>query len=388
MRILFVGQTYFREDNGQAVFTVRLARGLARSGHQIMAVMPSPDDTRGQGENGRVALRQIRARHLPHNANITLLPGAEVKKAIMNFAPDIIHLQDHYFLCSAAFKIAKRQHIPVVATNHFLPDNITDNLRLPGLLRRKSTAMLWKHMLRIYNKVDAVTTPTETGVAILKQQHIRPPVRAISCGIDTRHFHPPSAEERQKGRKLFDVGEDEIVLVYVGRIDHEKGLDTVLEAFAKLRGDNSRLILAGKGSYSKTLAAQRDSLGMRDRVSMPGFVPAQDLPALLHSADCFVMAGHAELQSIATLEAMAGGLPVLAADARALPELVTNYRNGFLFSPGDAESLAEKMELFFTSQGLWPAWREESRNRACLHDHEKTVEQYLEWYRGVIEGRR
>ncbi|WP_028581758.1 glycosyltransferase [Desulfogranum japonicum] len=386
MRILFVGQTYFREDNGQAVFTVHLARGLARAGHQIMAVMPSPDETRGPTESGQIALWQVGAHHLPHNANITLMPGSSVKQAVTSFSPDIIHLQDHYFLCSAAFKVAKKLAIPVVATNHFLPDNITDNIKLPGALRRKTAALLWKHMLRIYNKVDAVTTPTETGVSILRQQQIIPPAQAISCGIDTLHFHPPSPEERRQGRELFHLQEDETVLVYVGRIDHEKGLDTVLDAFARLRGYNSHLILAGKGSYSKTLEIQRDALGIRNRVSMPGFVPGKDLPALLHSADCFVMAGHAELQSIATLEAMASGLPVLAANARALPELVGNFQNGFLFTPGDAQSLAEKMELFYTSKQQWPHWRAESRKRACLHDHEKTVQQYVEWYTGVIDS--
>lgn len=384
MRILLAGQTYFREDNGQAVFTCRLARGLAAAGHTVLAIAPSGDGKTTLQKKGAVLLQQVPALSLPYNANITFAPGRIIKGAMESFAPDIVHLQDHYFISTATFNAAKKLKIPTVGSNHFLPDNVIDNLHLPTFTRNVATRLLWSHMLSKYNQLLKVTTPTETGVEILRQQNLKPPVEAISCGIDATRFCPPQINEREKGRKHFNLDPNATVFVFVGRIDHEKGLGTVLEAFAEVKNSSAILYLGGKGSYANTLKRRRDQLGLTERVFLPGFIGEDDLPLLLRSSDCFIMAGHAELQSIATLEAMASGLPVIAANARALPELVENGVNGFLFPPHDIQALAKCMNSFIDCKKKWPLWRTKSRERACQHDLRLTVEKYLSWYQSVI----
>ena len=81
-------------------------------------------------------------------------------------------------------------------------------------------------------------------------------------------------------------------------------------------------------------------LGMKDRVTFLGYLRDEDVPRLYHLADLFVIAGLVELQSIVTMEAMASGLPIIAANAMALPELVHHGENGFLFAEDDAHALA------------------------------------------------
>ena len=139
----------------------------------------------------------------------------------------------------------------------------------------------------------------------------------------------------------------------MGRLDKEKNLDLVLRALGRLpRRIPIHFAIAGTGAQHDQLERLVDRLHLRDRVTMLGFVPNADLPALYRAAHCFVMAGTAELQSIATMEAMASGLPVLAADAMALPELVHDAENGYLFDRDDPEGLCVRMQALFTDEEL------------------------------------
>ncbi|MCB0065339.1 MAG: glycosyltransferase, partial [Caldilineaceae bacterium] len=111
-------------------------------------------------------------------------------------------------------------------------------------------------------------------------------------------------------------------------------------------------------------------------------------PPLLNSVDLFVMPSHAELQSIATLEAMASGLPILAANARALPELVKADVNGWLFTAGDIANAADILALSLAHRRRWPTMGTASRQIAKSHAHEKSVAQYVHWYQQAAYGYR
>ncbi len=380
MKIMLAGQAYFREDNGQAVFTVRIARGLAAAGHQVLALAPNDEGKPGPVKDKAVQVWKIATLALPHNVNISLFPGREIKKALLCFSPDIIHLQDHYFICRALFRAATARAIPVVGSNHFLPDNLTANLPVPAIFKRPVNYFLWQHMLLLYNRLAAVSTPTKTAAAILEQQGILPPVTPVSCGIDTSRFHPLAPGQRAEPRIQFGLDPEAIVFIFVGRLDNEKGLEIVVRAFARLKNPDACLVLAGRGSLAGHLKNLCRSLGIERQVRFPGYIQEKDLPRLLAAADCFVMAGFAELQSIATLEAMACGLPVLAANARALPELVADGENGFLFTPHSVESLYGVMKKFLAATTLWQQWGENSREKARRHAIENTVQAFERWY--------
>jgi glycosyltransferase involved in cell wall biosynthesis len=111
-------------------------------------------------------------------------------------------------------------------------------------------------------------------------------------------------------------------------------------------------------------------------VTFLGFVPDSELPALYASAWCFVMAGTAELQSLATMEAMASGLPVLPVDAVALPELVHTDENGFLFKLDDADRLADYIVRVFTDDNLRERMSLGSIEIIKQHDITRTLEKY------------
>ena len=240
--------------------------------------------------------------------------------------PDLVHVQDHYPL-SRAFVCAAS--IPIVATNHFVPENITAQTWFGGVgpLRRAFDRFSWKLVKDVLNAAAIVTSPTATAASILTRHGVSPPVRVISCGVDTKRF-TPRAEHH-----------DGIVAIYVGRLDRDKDVETLVEAI--WRCDGVRLVIAGRGREERHLRKS-------DRVIFKGFVADEELPQLLRSADFFAIAGRAELQSIATLEAMACGLPVVAADALALPELVTHKVDGWLCDDATPEALADGLAYFLS----------------------------------------
>ena len=128
------------------------------------------------------------------------------------------------------------------------------------------------------------------------------------------------------------------------------------------------------------------ALGLEGRVKFIGFVQPEDLPILYNSADIFAMPSPEELQSIATLEAMACGKPILAADARALPELVQTDINGYLFKSNDPKDAAKGIEDLMNARDKWKEMGEVGVERAQFHSLENSMKYYEEHYRMIFEG--
>lgn len=381
MKILLTGQAFYQHNNGQAVFTINLAEGLAEAGHRVLVLAPSETGHAYRRQQQGVTLQTVPALHLKYNANITAFSDRLVAQTTAAFAPDVVHIQDHYFLSRSVLRGGKPQPMKRIGTNHFLPANLMDNFALPAWLREPVQAWLWRNMLAVYNQLDGVTTPTVTAVAILKKAGLRVPVQAISCGVDRWHFRPRPALDRTVMRRKYGLHPTKTLLIYVGRVDYEKCLDTVIQALATLDRDDLQFAIVGTGRDAHNLQALCAELGLGERVVFTGFVPAADLPLLLNGADAFIMPSYAELQSIATMEAMASGLPVLAANACALPELVTPEVNGYLFAPQDVADIARCITTLLANQAHWASLGAASLAKVEAHTRQNTIQRYLDWYR-------
>ena len=104
----------------------------------------------------------------------------------------------------------------------------------------------------------------------------------------------------------------------------------------------------------------------------------------MSSCDAFIMPSAQELQSIATLEAMSCAKPVLAANARALPELVEHGVNGYLFKPFNAASIAGIVQLFLSKRQRWAEMGLAGLEKSRPHHLSNTIQRYVEWYESVI----
>jgi glycosyltransferase involved in cell wall biosynthesis len=358
LKILLAGQT-FGPRNGPGVFTRNLARGLAAAGHEVAVAVPAQPLPFTEGVRV-VQVRSFSLAPIYRDVHVSFRSRSAAKRLLRDFKPDIVHVQDHYPLSRAIVRAAP---VPIVVTNHFLTENISEQTWLGrvGAFNRFS----WRLALDVLNAATIVTAPTKTAADILVRDGVTRPVRAISCGVDTRRFSPGS------GARKWGSG------VYVGRLDRDKDVVTLVEAVSML--DNVQLIVVGRGREERRLHALATAA-----VTFAGFVDDEKLIDELRSAEFFAIAGRAELQSIATLEAMACGLPVVAANALALPELVTSGINGELFRPGDAADCARAMEAVIARRASWDAMSRASRERAEQHDISRTVAAYEKLYAELL----
>jgi glycosyltransferase involved in cell wall biosynthesis len=207
----------------------------------------------------------------------------------------------------------------------------------------------------------------------------------ISNGVDIERFLPDPKVDRLAIRRKYGLAHDRALFLYVGRLDGEKRVDILLQAVSELTHANLQLAIAGDGLQAQALRNQAQHLGLEGRVVFLGYVPAADLPALYASVDIFVMPSPEELQSIATLEAIACGKPILATNARALPELVTHEVNGYLFQPGNANDAAHWMNKFLATPEQWTQMGQAGLTRSQSHSLNNTIQAYEERYRMVIE---
>ncbi len=393
MRIAIAGQTYYPGNNGQAIFTIHLAEGLARDGHDVHMLVPSPRFQYRVEEIHGVHVHFVRSINfgwVHPEAFFPFLVAGEVSQVFKRARPDVIHIQDHYFLSWEVVRIARRMKIPVMGTNHFLPENVLPYLNLLPLPRKGKIQLMWSLMLWTYNLLDRVTTPTETAANILRRQKIHVPVSAISCGVNTDFFHPNPGLNRAEVCASLGLDASKVMVLYVGRLDGEKRIDLLLRALAKLRQsgrDDIHLAIAGQGAAGNDLRSLAHSLGLEKQVRFLGYVPNEVLPRLYQVGHIFAMPSPEELQSIATLEAMASGRPVLAARARALPELVTHLGNGYLFEPGQVEAVAQGMAYLADHRADWERMGAASRAKAQTHSVANTIKKYTAMYRSLAGER-
>jgi len=390
LRILIASQTYAPAANGQAVFTTQLAEGLAAAGHDVVVVVPS-DRWRGYREQ-RNGVDLVALPAIPFGMNLgdvyfTPLPVSGLPRLLDEFQPQVVNLQDHYPLCRWLARFARRRGIPMIGTNHFIPENIVHYVLpfRPG--RGVVNKILWWTMTSLYDHMDVVTTPTETAAEILRQVGLRSPVQAISCGVNLHHYAPIPGLNRDEVRREYGFDPDRILLVFVGRVDEEKDLQVILRALPGISA-NVQFGIVGEGRFESEIHRLVGELGLEDRVVFTGFVPERDLPKILQTADVFVMPSPAELQSIATLEAMATGKPVLAARARALPELIDDGVNGVLFEPGDEDDASRGIRSLLEQRSRWPEMGEAGRQKVKPHHVESTIEAYERLYRHWIGKQR
>jgi 1,2-diacylglycerol 3-alpha-glucosyltransferase len=386
MRILLATDTYYPDVNGAAYFTYRLATMLSQRGHNVFVMCPSRSFRNTVSNDNEVTVYGIRSIPIPIYRNFRISPPfipRSVRKAVKEISPDIVHIQNHFLIGKEVVSAAKKLGIPAIGTNHFMPENLVHYLHLPGIAERWVQKLAWRQFVRVFEQLDSVTTPTKTAAALLEKAALNKDVMPVSCGIDLERFKPTNDGAYLKRR--FGIPTDRPVLLYVGRLDKEKKIDVVLRALPDIsRVTGVHLVLAGLGKEKQNLKALTEKLGIQKAVTFTGFVPDEDLQNIYRVADLFVTAGIAELQSIVTMEAMASGLPVVAVNAMALPELVHNGENGYLFSDGDSEMLAERVIAILANRALRARMSEKSLEIIKDHDINKTVEKYESIYSEIV----
>lgn len=386
MKILIATDTYYPSVNGAAYFTYRLANALAKKGYNVFVMCPSRSFKNTVSNNNVVTEYGIRSVHIPVYQNFRISPliisQKIIRRVIEEISPDVIHVQNHFMIGKGATLTAKKLGIPIMGTNHFMPENLVHYFHLPKVIENWLIKFGWKQCVRVFEQLDVVTTPTKTAAELLKKAGFTKVAIPLSCGIDLKRFKPTNDGSYLK--QVYEIPQDKPVLLYVGRLDKEKRIEVILRALPDiLRIVNVHLVLAGIGKEKQNLEKLVDKLGIQKFVTFTGFVLDNDLQNIYLTANLFVIAGIAELQSIVTMEAMASGLPIVAVNAMALPELVHDGENGYLFPDGDNKTLTKKILTILSDQKLKARMSEKSLEIIKDHDIKKIIEKYESLYHEI-----
>lgn len=345
MKILISTESYYPTISGVAVFSRYLALGLLKRGHEVHVVCPATKFSTYTESDEGIIIHRIRAVKNPFRPKlkVSFLPKSAVAKLFTELKPDIVHLQDPTGISSQVLKQCRKHGIPVVATNHFSFDYVLSYLPLLKPFHKILAKVLERYLVKFYNQCNYLTFPSETIREDFKSQKLLTKSEAVSNGVNLEQFFP-------------DYNFDDILLKYhlpknpiilhVGRLDQDKSADVIITAFANIKPEyQAHLVMVGDGNNLKKLKAQSADGGKDGHVTFTGFIGHDELPKIYQLSSIFVTASTIETQGIVALEAMASGLPIIAPNAGALPELVKEGVNGYLFEPGNDKELTHKLEL-------------------------------------------
>jgi len=388
MKILIASETYPPDVNGAAIFTERLATELSKN-NDVVVLAPGKRFKDEVEYNGSLKIFRLKSASLkPFHPSFRMIYkvglNERVKKIIRGFKPDIIHIQNHFSLGKACLSAASKLDIPIIGTNHFMPENLLQYF--PAPLKKHVAHHMWSDFIKVYNRLDYVTAPTKAAIEMVIKKGLKNTNEVISNGIDLNKFRKIQPDEALL--KKYGIQKRVPVFLFVGRLEVDKNIDVVLKALKiALKKRDIQLVIVGKGKNEIEFKALAKKLDLRNRVIFTGKVSDGDLHGLYNSADVYIGSGTAELQGLSVMEAMVAHLPVLAVDAVALPELVTDQVNGFLFK-NDEKDLADKMLKILEDRNVLKNMEENSYAAIKKHDIKKTISAFYGLYERIIESRK
>jgi glycosyltransferase involved in cell wall biosynthesis len=382
LTILIAADTYPPHVNGAAQFGYRLAKGMTARGHDVHVLACRPGKGPSYSEfSDEATVHRLRSHSVPTHEYFRVTFPWEIKKEIGllfdRIQPDVVHIQSHYMIGEHVLYEAVKRGIRVVATNHFMPENLNPFLPFPQWFKDIVGRISWRDMGKVMGQADVVTTPTPLAAKAMHQHAFLRQVLPLSNGIDAAAYelHPDETAERHASPTV----------LFAGRLAEEKHVDVLIDAVAKTPKElDIHLEIVGGGEVRPALEAQVARLGLKDRVRFLGLASDAELRTAYITADVFCMPGTAELQSLVTLEAMSASTPVLLANAMALPHLVRDGENGYLFIPNDSDDLAAKLTLVFSlPDHERDAMGKTSREMVESHGIARTLQTFEDIYRGA-----
>jgi glycosyltransferase involved in cell wall biosynthesis len=336
VRIALVTDTYIPQVNGVTTVVHRIAQVLAGAGHRVGIVAPRYPRHADGGREGSAEILRIPSIPFPPYPAIRL--SLPFRRRVTGFLdtcdPHVIHVATEGPLGVLGRWYARRRDVPLVTSFH---TDFPRYARAYGVGVLESAA--WRWLIGFHAAARVVQTPGEAIRAVLADRGLTQ-VTVWGRGVDASYFRPDRRDIAWR-RALGAAGRRPIVL-HVGRLAAEKNLDVLIAAFAtahRALGDEAVFVIAGDGPRAR-----------RVRRALPwarhlGVLDRSRLAALYASADLCVLPSATETCGLVALEAMASGLPVIAADAGGLRESVAHGRTGFLCAAHDPRRFADAVVL-------------------------------------------
>ncbi len=312
---------------------------------------------------------------IPGRAEYRIAAGlpAAIKADIRAFGPTLMHLSAPDPLNHAAKRFARQLDIPVVASFHTRFETYFAYYGL-GFIRRA----VERAMRRFYAGLDEVFLTSPAFGEEMRATGIIGDFAIWSRGVDKARFNP--GHRSMAWRRSLGIGDHEAVIGFVGRLVREKGLDCVAAAVAELteRGVPHRLLVVGEGPARAELAAKVPA------AIFTGFLGGDDLARAFASFDLLLNPSTTETFGNINLEAMASGIPVVAANASGNSCLVDDTVSGRLVEPGNAHAYADALAEYLNDPAARARAGAEGLARAQDYDWDRVNGAVLTRYRAIL----
>lgn len=301
--------------------------------------------------------------------------GAAVGEDLARFVPNIVQVSAPDILGHAAARWARRNGVPVIASLHTRFETYARYYHLSMV-----EPLLIYLQTRFYNRVGKVMVPSASMVSLLKQWGVTTPIGIWSRGIDHQRFNP--ARRDLDWRRELGIADDEIALGFLGRLVLEKGLDIFAEVVAMLkqRGLRFRILVIGDGPARGWFTER-----VPDAV-FTGFQSGDALARAVAGMDIFFMPSVTETFGNVTTEAMASGVPVVAANATGSVDLVQDGVTGFLVPPRDVTAYTDAIQRLIEDEALRHSAGKAGHEAAKAYIWERANNAMLQAYQELVSA--
>jgi 1,2-diacylglycerol 3-alpha-glucosyltransferase len=345
MNILFISDVFFPRVNGVSTSINTFATELRALGHQVTLIAPSYTDEDKQEEwIVRVPSHKIyfdpEDRLMNFGKLKALLPWIRDKHF------DVIHIHTPFTAHYVGIHFGKKLDIPVVETYHtFFEDYLHHYLPfIPQFISRKLARTISR---RQCNAVDGIVSPSKPMLDVLKQYGIKTPAEVVATGLDDSSFANVDGEHF---RMSHDIPLTQPMLLFVGRVAHEKNIGFLLEMHVELikNHPDALLVITGEGPAEESIKQSIEKLGISNKVRMIGYLDrGHELIACYKAADIFVFASKSETQGLVLLEAMAQGTAVVAIAELGTKSILIEGE-GVLIAKDDINDFADKVSILLS----------------------------------------
>lgn len=370
MRIAYFTETFLPKIDGVVTRIVRTLDELGEMGHEALVFAPH---TPPESYAGHRVVPVPGVPFRPWYPELFLgMPRPRLGRELDRFAPDIVHVVNPVVLGLWGTALAKQRNLPLLSSYHTDITQYAKHLRL-SFLSRPSRIFLRD----VHNQAHVNLCTSKPMVNSARGLGIDR-VRLWPKAVDTELFHPSKRTEAMRAR-LSGGEPNKPLMVYVGRLSHEKRLDWLYAPISQLAG--VRLAFVGSGPAEAFL---KERFAGTPTV-FTGYLSGDDLAAAYASADVFAFPSDTETLGFVAMEAMASGVPAVGARAGGIPDVIEHGRNGLLFTPGDLGDLTKQMRALLFDRELRQRLGGQAREDMEQHDWRAATETLVEYYRKAIE---
>lgn len=390
MRIGIFTDTYPPFINGVSTSIRMLENALRKKGHKVFIVTVNPEDMSYHfDDNGRI----IRIPGIPtgiYDYRLTTFYPIRAVKRIKKWNLDVIHTHTEFGIGTFARVIGKQFDIPVVHTYHTMYEDYVHYIT-KGYFDGPSKKIV-EYLTKFYcdKTIEELIVPTKKTYDLFKEKYkYDRNVHIIPTGIEIERFYKENIKTDKLDvlREKLNIKNDDIVVLFVGRIASEKSVDFLINNQKELVKKNKKckLLIVGDGpdleKYKKLAIKNK----IEKNVIFTGKVPWDEVPLYYNLANIFVTASHTETQGLTVIEAMAATLPVVALDDESFRNTVVDELTGYLFK--NKKEYLNRMLKLIESESLRDKMGNQARINSETYSSKYFAERVLEVYRLSLKGK-